>query len=738
MRVPRSLLFAAAGLVVLAVLVGADEAAGGDVVLIPMYLVAPLISAFGSRVAATAAVGILAVAAAVIMGLRIGDLETDQGTVRLLTVAIGANLAAWTAYLRERAERTVEREGRLRTELAEAFALLDQIFARAPVGLAVFDRDLGYVRINDRLAEINGVPAADHLGRRVADVLPNMDREVEETFARVRDEGAPVSDVEVVGETHARPGEVRTWVMSCWPVRRRGEEEVIGVGAVVVEVTAERAAARALRAQTDRYETLLLALSEVGEGMFVLEDTRLVYANHAFEHLTGYALEELRAMEDVFALAEPAERDAARERARSRIEDGLVDPHYSVAIRRRDGARVELEIAGVPLDVDGAHQLVVVARDVTARRNAEAGREAALRRTAFLAEASERFDELLDVQRMLELLAQLAVRDFADACAVRLHGTDLRAQAGLPFERAPAAMTLSLRARGRRLGVLELGFVDKPAGERERELRATFLDLARRAGMAIDNARLYQERSHVARTLQRSLLPAELPDIPGAQLSARYLASGSGNEVGGDFYDCFATGGGEWALVIGDVCGKGAEAAAITALARYTIRAAVLHTREPSEVLGALNEAILRHDLDYRFCTALYAALGPSGDGVQLALASGGHPLPLVLRADGTVESIGRPGMLLGITRTPPLSTHAARLNPGDALVLYTDGVIEASPSDDSFGPERFADFLATLAGRDADGIANMIEREVLDIQGGSPRDDVALLVVRLPPLAKG
>jgi PAS domain S-box-containing protein len=560
-----------------------------------------------------------------------------------------------------------------------------------------------------------------------------VDPEREEAFRRVLERREPGGDVEVGGETPPQPGAMRTWMLSSWPVRRRGEDEVIGVGAVVVEVTAQREAARALRAQTDRYETLLLALSEVGEGMVVLEQQRLVYANPAFEQLSGYALEELRAMDDVFDLTVPDERDAARERARSRVEHGEIDPHYTLTLRRRDGAEVELEIAGVPLEVDGRQQLVIVGRDITARRRAEQEREAALRRTAFLAEASERFDEVLDVDRMVAIAAELSVRDFADSCTITLQGGAVSASAGVEPEDAPVALMLPLTARGQRIGTMALGFREEPGPEWERELQSIFGDLARRTALALDNARLYQERSAVARTLQRSLLPPELPSLPGMQLAARYVAAGQGNEVGGDFYDCFSTGPGEWALVIGDVCGKGAEAAAITALARYTIRAAVLHTHEPHEVLGELNEAILRQNLEYRFCTVLYAAVRPQEDGAIVRLSSGGHPLPLVVRATGEVDVVARPGTLLGIVADPHLASDNVHLGRGDALVLYTDGVIEATPTDDRFGQERLEEFVAELAGRDAASIASEIERVVLEVQTGAPRDDVAVLVLRVP-----
>jgi serine phosphatase RsbU (regulator of sigma subunit) len=205
--------------------------------------------------------------------------------------------------------------------------------------------------------------------------------------------------------------------------------------------------------------------------------------------------------------------------------------------------------------------------------------------------------------------------------------------------------------------------------------------------------------------------------------------------VGGDFYDGFTLGGNEWAMVIGDVCGKGAEAAAITALARYTARAAVLHSRRPARVLGELNEALLRQQIDYRFCTVAFAGLHALSSGsFAVRLAAGGHPLPLILRADGLVEYAGAPGTLLGILSDPDLPEREVVLDPGDAMILYTDGVIEASPVDDALGPEAFAAYVAELAGRSADAIAQSINDVVLSVQGGGLRDDVALLVLWVLP----
>jgi PAS domain S-box-containing protein len=608
--------------------------------------------------------------------------------------------------------------------------------------------------------------------------------------------------------TPADPDREHDFLVSYFPVRRGGIE-VIGIGAVVNDITDRRAAERALRSQTDRYETLLLALSEVGEGMIVLEGEAIVYANQAFQTMTGYGFDELRAMNSVIELIAPEQREEARSRADLRRDRGLVDPNYQLTLRHRSGRMLDLEVAGVPLEIEGAQQLVIVVRDVTARRRAEQERErllvaereahaeaqAAHRRSRFLAESSVAFEQSLDVQRTTELAAALAVHEApANAMVVlsppgdsarvaAVSSRDPRTESvlrstlqryplqdrdqehpvmaamrtsrpvvlrdfddgGLAVDAEHAAMlsrigsraliVVPLRARERTLGALGLGY-DESLDERQvAEQLRLFEDFAARAALALDNARLYEERSHIARTLQRSLLPSELPRIPGTELAARYLAAGEGNEVGGDFYDGFTLGGNEWAMVIGDVCGKGAEAAAITALARYTARAAVLHSRRPSRVLGELNEALLRQQIDYRFCTVAFAVLQPLSTGAfAVRMAAGGHPLPLILRADGSSEYAGEPGTLLGIVDNPQLPEREFVLEPGDAMILYTDGVIEASPVDDVLGPEAFAEFVTSLAGSDASTIAGRIQDQVLEVQNGGLRDDVALLVLRVVP----
>ncbi len=233
-----------------------------------------------------------------------------------------------------------------------------------------------------------------------------------------------------------------------------------------------------------------------------------------------------------------------------------------------------------------------------------------------------------------------------------------------------------MTAHGRTIGALS--FVTGRSGRRfdgaDLELAQ---ELARRCAISVDNARLYTERAYIARTLQQSLLPVELPEIPGIESAARYRPTGDGNDVGGDFYDLFATGGRGWTVVMGDVCGKGPDAAAVTALARYTLRAAAMRERVPSRSLRILNEALLRQRDDRRFCTVAYAYLETLGVGARVGLATGGHPLPLHLHADGRVEPVGAPGTLLGVVPDPDLEDRAVVLEPGDALIFYTDGVIE-------------------------------------------------------------
>ena len=229
-------------------------------------------------------------------------------------------------------------------------------------------------------------------------------------------------------------------------------------------------------------------------------------------------------------------------------------------------------------------------------------------------------------------------------------------------------------------------------------------------------------------------MPDNLPAIPGVELAARYLAAGEGTEVGGDFYDIYRAGESTWGLAIGDVRGKGPRAAAVTALTRYTLRTASLSETTPSRILATLNEAMLRQRSDDRFCTVAYASIEPNPrGGVSMKLGVGGHPLPLLLRRDGTVERVGSPGTLIGLVPDPDIVDDAVDLDPGESLILYTDGVSEARSDEDGlFGEERLIDLLRSCADQGASSIAEQIEQRVLEFQDHANRDDLAVLVMRV------
>jgi serine phosphatase RsbU (regulator of sigma subunit) len=260
--------------------------------------------------------------------------------------------------------------------------------------------------------------------------------------------------------------------------------------------------------------------------------------------------------------------------------------------------------------------------------------------------------------------------------------------------------------------------------------------LAHQLGVALEHASLFSERTRVATALQETLLPPLLPEIPGADMAARYRATGAGNLVGGDFYDIFEVMPGTWGMILGDVAGFGPEAAALTGVARYTVRAIAGAVQGPADVLAELNDAVLRQASSDRFLTAIFAAVEPQSDHLRVTLAVGGHPPPLVLRDDETVEWVeGSHGVLLGVFPDPILVNQQLELRPGDAVVLYTDGVIEARNEEgEEFGLERLAELLATCGGRSAEGIARRIERSVLDHRGERTEDDVAIVVLRAEP----
>jgi PAS domain S-box-containing protein len=296
--------------------------------------------------------------------------------------------------------------------------------------------------------------------------------------------------------------------------------------------------------------------------------------------------------------------------------------------------------------------------------------------------------------------------------------------------RLRSALIVPLSARGRTLGAMTLVWAESGRTYTSADL-ALAETLAARIALVIDNARLYRDRDHIARTLQQSLLPPEPPVIDGIDLAARYRPAGEGIEVGGDFYDAFEIGDGEWTVALGDVVGKGPDAAALMGMVRHTIRAAAIRERAPARVLGMVNAAVGRQTSEEQFCTAVAARLRPQDHQVVVWISVAGHPSPVVLRADGSLQWIRGAGALLGVFDDAELVEDELRLAAGDTLVLYTDGVTEERGADGAFGEEGLAAVLQAAAGATATEIVDRIEGAVLTHGSGEPRDDIAILAVK-------
>jgi serine phosphatase RsbU (regulator of sigma subunit) len=319
---------------------------------------------------------------------------------------------------------------------------------------------------------------------------------------------------------------------------------------------------------------------------------------------------------------------------------------------------------------------------------------------------------------------------------------------GMPEGHLPVRSYLAVPVLARNGEVLGgLFFGHQRVGVFDAESERLVVAVAALAALAIENARLhdqaqrelaasrraYAERDHVARVLQRSLLPPRLPAIDGLDVAARYVP-GEGI-AGGDFYDLFPVGNESWYAAIGDVEGKGAAAAARTSLVRHAVRLAAARAAGPAATLAEVNRAMLADPgpEDQRFSTLQVARITPRAGGVDVQIASGGHPPAFVLRADGGVEEAGGPGTLLGVVGEFDGDDEHVVLHPGDTLVLYTDGLTEARRGSEVLGPARVAELLRGLARADAAGIAAELERASDAFGDGHRRDDLALLVLKVP-----
>jgi PAS domain S-box-containing protein len=550
----------------------------------------------------------------------------------------------------------------------ESLALLDTIFESAPVGLALHGPDTAFVRVNRELAKFNGLPPEEHVGRTMSELVPDVDPRVEQAVRTVMQTGEPITGVEISGETPGRPGVTQTWMCGWYPVRRGADGELVGVGAVVTEIT-DRAALleseRIARERAERAERQTAYLAEVGEILASSLDWE--------ENLARVVRVSVRAKSE-WCTANLLQRDGTVRR--------LAGAH-------RDPAREELigELERrFPLSVDDPIGEGSVLRS---------GRPELLR---------EIDDDVL----------RTAGRDADHIALLRRLGLHTR-------------MVVPIVVRGRMMGTLTFARGEGGRPYTLEDLRIV-MEVARRASVGIAHAELYRERSHIAHTLQRSLLPPRLPDIEGFELAARYRAAGEGFDVGGDFYDAFETREG-WALAVGDVCGKGPEAASLTSLARSALRTGAVVESVPSRVLEVTNQAVLRERIGDRFLTALFLHLDPETG--TIVAANAGHPPLLVLRADGSVDVLDARGPVLGVVEDPSFEESKVVLAPGDAVIAYTDGVLDAGAPEHLLDTAALAELVAANTGRPAAELAEALERLALDVAAGTPRDDIAVLVLR-------
>jgi serine phosphatase RsbU (regulator of sigma subunit) len=378
----------------------------------------------------------------------------------------------------------------------------------------------------------------------------------------------------------------------------------------------------------------------------------------------------------------------------------------------------------------------------------------------FLADASDLLAGTLNPDMVPAIIAQIVVPRLATWCAVYTAEQDsgplrlsylwhvdetridalreeLSGVAILPSEGPDVlhvgdwqSLAFPLTARGRRLGVMCLGRHDRVPEETVQLAE----DLARRAALALDNARLYAQQAAANMALQRSLLPPEDPKMPGLDSHVIYEPAGEINEVGGDFYDLFPVDDRVWRFAIGDVCGTGPEAAAVTGLARHTLRLLAREGYGVAAVVARLNQAILEEGERARFLTLLHGEITRMDGGLDLSLVSAGHPEALRLRADGSVETVGNPQSLLGVFPEAEFVADRVHLDPGDVLLAVTDGVTERRSGtrllDDDGG---LAALLAECVGLSARAVAERIRRAVQDFAPEPSADDLAILVLRAP-----
>src|SRR4051794_8986734 len=770
LRSHRVLLGALAMLVVLALV----DVAVGLVLLVPLFVLAPLVVALRGAPAETAVAGAGAVVLAIVSGAWNSALGTGRWWVGLLLVAAGSFAAVVVSATRRRLQGDASRL-ELLVELGDTAtgATVEETAARLGDLLVPSVADVCSIDLtgDDPWARHGVAAAAPPLDPGAAGRLaehPGLAGE-EPTLVDPADDGAPGLRSCLSVPLRARGRTIGALRLGVGPSGRRYGPPDLRFGEVLADRVALALENAGLNAELEDAERRFRAIVDgMLDGVTVrAADGRLVYANDAAidllrvdsrDDLRGKVPGEMMAMFEAYdEHGRPVLLDQLPG-ARAWNLDHDPEPMIVRNVVRATGEQRWLLSKAIAIrGDDGVPQYVVnFTEDVTAVKRAELAQRV-------LAEAGRVLVSSLDYADTLQQVAMLAVPELADWCGVDMPGrgrsiepvaighadpekmevarelrerypVDLDDPDGLAavmrgdiphwiVEETPdealvayaaderhlelmravgfnSIMVVPIAGRGGILGTLT--FVSAHARRFDDDDLELATELGRRAGVAVENARLFSERADIAHTLQIALVPDPVPLAPGWDVAALYRPAGETTEAGGDFYDMVRTDDG-WLVVMGDVAGKGARAASLTALARYTLRTAAMLTGDPAAALAALNAGLMRRQ-DVAYCTAALVALEEDGDGdgdgavARARVFSAGHPLPVLL-SGGAARAFGRSGPLLGALETADWPADEVVLGAGDRLVLYTDGVTDARGAEDRFGDRRLLELLSGVDG---------------------------------------
>ncbi|WP_316751529.1 SpoIIE family protein phosphatase [Streptomyces herbicida] len=556
--------------------------------------------------------------------------------------------------------------------LEQDVALSERIVNQSPIGLAVLDTELRYVSVNPALAKINGVPAGDHVGRTVPEVLPLVDADALEGAARrVLETGEPLVDKTTVGRTPADPDEDHTWSMSLYRLED-AMGTVLGVAASIVDITEQYRAG--VEAETARRRLAVIADASTRIGTTLdLDRTARELADVAVPELADVAAVDLL--------------DAVVEGRRSTLGPSEPAVIRALAVRAEDG-----EDALKAADPPG--QLVRYAPDRLITECVRTGRPVVVPQVK-----DEHLPRIARSPESAVLLGRAGVHSY---------------------------LAVPLIARGEVLGALDLKRTRNPAPFGEDDL-VLARELAARAAVQIDNARWYQNARNTALTLQRSLLPGHPPVTTGLEVASRYQPAGATTEVGGDWFDVIPLEGGKTALVVGDVMGSGINAAATMGRLRTATTTLASLDLDPAVLLEHLDK--IASGLDHSIATCVYAVHDPRLR--QCRIANAGHLPPARVRVGHPPELLDLPtGVPLGVGGVP-FSTTTVDFAPGDELVFYTDGLVETR----SHSLDERLGFLLSLLDDPARPLEEACDLLLRTLHHPDNHDDVALLIARAQEL---